>query len=63
MDITTIALNQAEKEAFDLFKRHQRLFERLEESGAFNIAFGKITLNIAFNEVRNIVKEELVKLP
>lgn len=40
--------------------QYQEIFNKLIKSGAFNLEFGKVTLNFAFGELQNIVKEEMV---
>lgn len=60
MEQTIIYLNKDEAEKFILFQKYHSLFDTLDKNGVFNMSFGKVTLNIAFGELQNIVKEEMV---
>ncbi len=55
-----VLLTLEDAELFKKFQEHYWLFEELERNKVFDIAFGKCILNIAFNQVQNIVKEEIV---
>ncbi len=55
-----VFLSPVEAELFKKYQEHHWLFEELERSGAFNVQFGKVILNVAFGQVQNIVKEEVV---
>ena len=52
-----IELTEQDAKDFLLFRKHQDLFYKLEPS--LDIEFGKITLNFAFGELQNIVKEQM----
>lgn len=63
-DPITVTLGNKEASEFRLFQKNYDLFSKLEEHGAFDMQFGKITLNIAFGTLQNIVKEQVVyRLP
>lgn len=36
------------------------IFQKIKESGALQIGWGKVTLNFANGSIQNIVKEEIV---
>lgn len=57
---TTVILNEYEAKQFLLYQKHHDLFERLNDAGAFDLTFGKITMNFAFGELQNVVKESVV---
>lgn len=57
---TTIILSEQEAKQFLLFQKYYDVFEKLSESNAFNMEFGKVTLNFAWGELQNIVKENMV---
>lgn len=64
MDTVLVTLDNSQAEQFKLFQKNFVLFQKLEEHGAFDMQFGKIVLNIAFGELQNIVKEQVVyRLP
>ena len=56
----TIFLTPIEADQFKLFQKYFKLFEELEKAQVMEIGFGKVTINIAFKEVQNIIKEEVV---
>lgn len=53
-------MDEKEAQMFKDFQRYHWLFEKLENEGVFKLQFGKCTLNIAFGEIQNIVKENIV---
>jgi len=55
-----IFMSPTEAERFKLFQKYHKLFTELEKAQVLEIGFGKVTINIAFKEVQNIVKEEVV---
>lgn len=55
-----IFLTALEIESFKLFQKYHSLFTTLKEEGIFDIKFGKCIINIAYGEVQNVVKEEVV---
>lgn len=57
---TTITLSNEDAERFKSFQQHYDLFKMLEDKGAFTVQFGKVVLNIAFGEIQNCTKEEIV---
>ncbi len=56
----TVILSPTDAELFKQFQQYYPLFSKLNEHKIFDIQFGKCTLNIAWGEVQNIVKEEVV---
>lgn len=60
METVTIILNNEEAEKYKLFQKHYALFSTLQQKGVFDVQFGKCVLNIAFGQIQNIVKEEIV---
>lgn len=57
-----IAVYMTDEEAkqFLLYQKYHDIFEKLTEVHAFDLQFGKITMNFAFGELQNIVREEMV---
>ena len=55
----TVFMTEEEARQFLLFQKYHDVFCILESQKAFDLAFGKITLNIAFNQVQNVVREEM----
>lgn len=60
MNDITIILTTEDAEKFKVFQKYYALFNMLIEKGVFNIQFGKCILNIAYGEVQNVVKEEVI---
>lgn len=56
----TIFLSTEEAISFREFQKHRQLFNTLQSKGVFDIQFGKCTLNFAFGELQNVVKEEVI---
>ena len=56
----TVELNEKDAKDFVLFRKYQTLFEQLDKDKTLDLQFGKITLNYAFGELQNIVKEAMV---
>lgn len=56
----TVDLNEQDAKDFVLFRKYQTLFEQLDKDKTLDLQFGKITLNYAFGELQNIVKETMV---
>lgn len=56
----TIFLTPIEATAFMDFQKYRDLFLILQEHGAFQIQFGKCTLNFAHGVLQNVIKEEVV---
>ncbi len=54
----TVILDDKEAQLFKDFQRHHELFVKLNPH--LSLIFGKITLNYAFGELQNVVKEESV---
>lgn len=59
-DQITLFLTPIEADMFKRFQKYHLIFTELEKANAFDIKFGKIILNFAFNDLQNIVKEEVV---
>jgi hypothetical protein len=57
---TTIILSPIEATQFIAFQKNYQLFSHLMASGCFDVQFGKVVINIAYGQVQNIVKEEVV---
>jgi hypothetical protein len=57
---TTIDLTDEDAKKFLLFQKYYDLFTILETKKALDIGFGKVIINIAWHEVQNVVKEEVV---
>ena len=55
-----IELTEQDAKDFVLFRKYQTLFEQLDKDKTLDLQFGKITLNYAFGELQNIVKEAMV---
>lgn len=60
METITIFLPVADVEKFKLFQKYYDIFSKLENEGVFKMNFGKCTLNIAFGQIQNIVREEMI---
>ncbi len=56
----TVFLTTPEAISFREYQKHRDLFITLQSKGVFDIAFGKCTLNFAFGDLQNIVKEEVI---
>jgi hypothetical protein len=55
-----IELTNDEAVQFREYQKHHDLFTIMETTGAFNVGYGKVILNIAGGVVQNVVKEEVV---
>jgi hypothetical protein len=60
MNDVTVILTPIDADRFKLFQKYYDLFSILENSKILDIQFGKCTINIAFGQVQNVVKEESV---
>lgn len=61
MIITTpIFITDEEAKKFLLFQKYYDVFKKLDDANVFDVQFGKCTFNIAFGQIQNIVKEEIV---
>ena len=58
--LNTIQLSDEDARKFIEFQKRYELFDILEKTGAFNLAYGKIVFNVANGIVQNIQKEEVV---
>ena len=59
-EMVTVFLTQEDVDKFVQFQKHYELFTIMNEKKVFDVGFGKVIFNIAFGEVQNIVKEEIV---
>lgn len=59
-ELTTIFLTPEDVDKFVQFQKHYDLFSIMNEKKVFDINFGKVIFNMAFGEIQNIVKEEVV---
>ncbi len=59
---TTIFLTPPDAELFKKFQKHHDIFKLLVEQGAFDIQFGKVTLNFAGGLLQSIAREEVKKV-
>ena len=55
-----VFLTPKDVDKFMQFQKHYDLFTTLENHDVFEVKFGKVIFNIAFGEIQNIVKEEVV---
>ena len=62
MIILTTPVNLTDEDArkFILFQKYYDIFTELEKNKAFDIEFGKITLNVCNRQIQNIVVEQVV---
>lgn len=60
MNDTIVHVTPEIADQFVLFQKHYELFNTLEKKGVFDISFGKVIINIAYSQVQNIVKEEMM---
>jgi hypothetical protein len=56
----TIILPVKEAERWKYFQEHYDEFVILIDNTAFDVQFGKTTLNFANGDMKNVVKEEIV---
>lgn len=59
-ETVTIILTPVDAEMFKIFQKYYEFFKMMEDSKAMRMEFGKCIINIAFGEVQNVVKEEVV---
>lgn len=59
MDVTLI-LTPVEAEKWKKFQERYEIIEALEQNNAFDIGWGKVTMNFAHGELQNVIKEEVV---
>lgn len=57
---TTLILEDEEIASFLLFQKHHDIVLALETAGAYNIQYGKMTLNFAGGIMQNVIKEEMI---
>lgn len=58
--LITIQITNPEAILFREYQKHHEIFLNLQKQGIFDIQFGKCTLNFAYGELQNIIKEEIV---
>lgn len=56
---TTIILTEEDAELFKKFMENYDSFEKIYQSGVFEIGYGKGVLNFAGNILQNIIIEEI----
>jgi hypothetical protein len=56
----TIELTNEEALQFREYQKHHDLFAIMESTGAFDVQYGKVILNIAAGTVQNIERNEVV---
>ena len=59
-ELVTIFLTPQEADRFLLFQKHYDLLKLMDEKNVWDVGFGKVIFNIAFGEIQNIVREEVV---
>ena len=59
LTLIKIELTETEVESFKKFQKYRELFSILDQSGVFEIGYGKAVINIAGNIVQNVVVEEV----
>lgn len=57
---TPVYMTEEDVKRFLLFQKYYEVFKKLDEGGAFDIKYGKITLNFNDSKLQHIVKEEIV---
>ena len=57
---TPVYLTDEQAKEFLLFQKHYDMFKKIDEAKISDVKFGKVTFNIAFGKIQNIVKEEVV---
>jgi hypothetical protein len=55
-----IELTTYEADMFKLYQKYHDVFEKLTESHAFDLEWGKVTISFAFGEIQSIEKQEIV---
>ncbi len=58
--MVTVFLTDIDAEQFKLFQKNYALFKHMNDTGVFKVGFGKVIFNIAYGEIQNVVKEEVV---
>ena len=61
LNLITIPVYMTEEEAkrFLLYQKYYEVFKKLDEVKAFDVQFGKVTLNIHSGKIQNVVREEV----
>jgi len=57
---TPIYLTEEDAHKFLLFQKYYEVFKELDKNKAFDVEFGKVTLNIHSRQIQNIVVERCV---
>jgi hypothetical protein len=60
MDTVTIYLTTPEAVLFREYQKNKHIFDIMYKEGVFDLQFGKCTLNFAYGELQNIVKENMI---
>ena len=55
-----VYMSNADAEKFLLFQKYYDLFNTLDKKAVFDIDFGKVTINIAYGDIQNVVSETMV---
>ena len=59
-ETTTIFLTKLQASQFLEFQKNHAMFVLMQQSGVFNIKFGKAIINFSDGKLMNITKEEVV---
>ena len=57
---TPVFMTDEDAKKFLLFQRYYDIFVELEKNKAFDVEFGKVTLNIHSRHIQNIVVERMI---
>ena len=59
-ETTPVFMTQCDVDKYMLFQKYYDIFNTLDKKGVFNMDFGKVTINIAYGEIQNIVEENMI---
>lgn len=57
---TPVLLTDEDAKKFVLFQKYYDIFTELDKNKAFDVEFGKVTLNIYSRQIQNIVVEQVI---
>ena len=57
---TPVFMTEEDAKKFVLFQKYYDIFTELEKNKAFDVEFGKVTLNIHSRQIQNIVVERCI---
>lgn len=57
---TPIYVTEEDAKRFLLFQKYYDIFTELDKNKAFDVEFGKVTLNIYARQIQNIVVEQCI---